>query len=105
MINLYNGAIGFLYMSRYEGFGLPVLEAMQCGVPVICSNAASLPEVAGDAAMLMDPSDDRQFVASLDRLYTEESVRERLLDTGLRQASRFSWEKYANEVVSAYEEM
>lgn len=105
LVDLYNGATGFLYMSKYEGFGLPILEAMQCGTPVVCSNTSSMPEVAGDAAITMDPDDEVEFVKSLMSLYNSRSVRENLRSAGLVQSSRFSWEKYATEVVKAYEEM
>jgi glycosyltransferase involved in cell wall biosynthesis len=105
LADLYNAALGFLYMSKYEGFGLPILEAMQCGTPVICSDAASIPEVAGEAAIMMDASDNIAFISALDLVYKEETVRKRLITAGLEQAARFSWEKYASEVVKAYEEM
>jgi glycosyltransferase involved in cell wall biosynthesis len=105
LVDIYNGSMGFLYMSKYEGFGLPILEAMQCGAPVICSNAASLPEVAGEAAILVDPTDNRSFVEALGSVYESDSVRQRLVAAGVQQASKFSWEKYAGEVVKAYEEM
>jgi glycosyltransferase involved in cell wall biosynthesis len=102
---IYNGAMTFLYMSRYEGFGLPILEAMQCGVPVICSNTSSMPEVAGAAAILVDPLNEVQFKKALREAYDNESLRQRLKNEGLQQAANFSWDKYAAEVIKAYEEM
>jgi len=105
LADIYNGALGFLYMSKYEGFGLPILEAMQSGTPVICSNAASLPEVAGTAAILLDPNDDAGFIQALQQVSESDSVRQSLIEKGLKQAENFSWEKYARDVVSAYEEM
>lgn len=105
LVYLYNGAMAFLYMSRYEGFGLPVLEAMQCGIPVICSNVSSIPEVAGDAAISVDPLDEVQFKKALHEVYDNGSLRQRMKKEGLLQAKKFSWNKYATEVVKAYEEM
>jgi glycosyltransferase involved in cell wall biosynthesis len=105
LVYLYNGAFGFLYMSLYEGFGLPVLEAMQCGAPVICSNASSIPEVAGNAALLVDPVDNSGFCKALQLLYHNDEKRNNMKQEGHRQARKFSWSKYAEEVVKAYEEM
>ena len=102
---LYNGAMGFLYMSHYEGFGLPILEAMQCGTPVICSNTSSMPEVAGNATILCDPLNDEAFCKSLYDVYYDEDLRIRMKRQGLMQAASFSWDKYATEVIKAYEEM
>jgi glycosyltransferase involved in cell wall biosynthesis len=97
--------MAFLYMSHYEGFGLPILEAMQCGVPVICSNTSSMPEVAGDAAIQVDPLNGKAFGKALGEVYNSEEKRIQLKADGLQQAKKFSWMKYANEVVKAYEEM
>ena len=105
LVNIYNGALGFIYMSMYEGFGLPVLEAMQCGIPVICSNAASIPEVAGNAAIMIEPDNSKAFVAALHSVYTDSELRDKMIDSGLQQARKFSWENYAKEIVCAYEEM
>ena len=105
LVNLYNGALAFLYMSHYEGFGLPILEAMQCGVPVICSNTSSMPEVAGDAAVLVDPLDGVSFVKALGEVYTNSNKQAQMKEDGLQQARKFSWAKYAAEVIKAYEEM
>jgi len=105
LVYIYNGAMTFLYMSRYEGFGLPILEAMQCGVPVICSNTSSMPEVAGDAAILVDPLNEVQFRNALREVYDNESLRQKMKHDGLQQAAKFSWNKYAAEVIKAYEEM
>jgi alpha-1,3-rhamnosyl/mannosyltransferase len=92
---LYTGAVGFIYPSLYEGFGLPVLEAMACGCPVICSNAASLPEVAGDAALYIDPSDPDALQLAMDQIISNPDLRQDLRERGLVQASRFSWKNTA----------
>lgn len=105
LVYLNNGAMSFLYMSLYEGFGLPILEAMQCGTPVICSNTSSMPEVAGNAAILVDPLDGFQFRKALHDIYHDSGLREKMKSEGLLQAKKFSWTKYAAEVIKAYEEM
>ena len=99
---LYNGAKAFLYMSKYEGFGLPVLEAMQCGTPVICSNSTSIPEIVGDAALNCDPTDSKTFKTYLEAISTDSNLETRLIESGLRQSLKFSWKKYQNDVVDAY---
>jgi glycosyltransferase involved in cell wall biosynthesis len=92
----------FAFPSLYEGFGLPVLEAMARGVPVACSNASSLPEVAGDAALLFDPRQPSAMAASLERLLGDERERERLRVKGLQWASRFTWERTARATLKSY---
>ncbi|WP_407896859.1 glycosyltransferase family 4 protein [Scytonema sp. NUACC26] len=100
---LYSGALAFTYLSFYEGFGLPPLEAMQCGVPVISSNTSSLPEVVGDAAIMLDPLDTDMLCQSILELYNNSSLRERMSLKSIEQAKRFSWERCARETVKAYE--
>lgn len=99
---LYAAATVFVYPSRYEGFGLPVLEAMACGVPVVTTNAASIPELAGPAAFQLDPSDTRHMAAPIIRLCTEESFRDEMIERGFTQVEKFSWEKTAQETLQAY---
>ena len=91
----YNAATAFVYPSLYEGFGLPPLEAMQCGVPVVTSNAASLPEVVGNAALLVDPMSVEGWSDALVRVATDSALRGDLRERGLRQARQFTWERAA----------
>jgi glycosyltransferase involved in cell wall biosynthesis len=93
---------GFVFPSLYEGFGLPVLEAMARGVPVACSNAASLPEVAGDAALLFDPNDRRALADALQRLLAGGPEIERLRSAGRQRAAQFSWERTARGTLESY---
>jgi glycosyltransferase involved in cell wall biosynthesis len=99
---LYRGAAALVYPSRYEGFGLPLLEAMACGTPVIAANAASIPEVTGDAAILLDPDDERAWVSAIEAVLTVETAT-RLRAAGVRRAERFSWRRTAEATLAAYE--
>jgi alpha-1,3-rhamnosyl/mannosyltransferase len=99
---LYSGATLFVFPSLYEGFGLPVLEAMACGVPVVCSNTSSLPEVAGEAAQLVDPLDVEAWAEAIRRLWEDENLRRELREKGLAQAARFSWGRTALETLGVY---
>lgn len=103
---LYNGAEIFVFPSLYEGFGLPPLEAMSCGTPVICSNVSSLPEVVGnDAAILIDPMDLNGWTESMSKVLNDSSLRSKMIDKGLEQAKLFSWKKTAKETLKIYEEV
>ncbi|RLC64064.1 MAG: glycosyltransferase family 1 protein, partial [Chloroflexi bacterium] len=101
----YRGAVAFVFPSRYEGFGLPPLEALACGTPVVGSAAASLPEVVGDAGVLLPPDDAEGMAEALIQLATDEVFRARLSRRALAQAARFSWERTARETLSAYREV
>jgi glycosyltransferase involved in cell wall biosynthesis len=100
---LISGARLFVFPSLYEGFGLPVLEAMACGTPVVCSNVSSLPEVAGDAAVLVDPLDVEGLAAAMERVLDDEDLRAELIERGFEQAKRFSWERCARETLDVLE--
>jgi glycosyltransferase involved in cell wall biosynthesis len=95
---LYNGADLFVYPSLYEGFGIPVVEAMACGCPVITSNCSSLPEVAGDAAILVDPRDSSAIASAIWQALSDEKSRDVLRSKGIEQAKKFTWEKTVQEV-------
>jgi glycosyltransferase involved in cell wall biosynthesis len=97
---LYSGASLFIYPSLYEGFGLPVLEAMACGTPVITSRTTSLPEVAGDAALLIDPLNAVEIARSLSLVLCDPGQAERMSAAGIRRAGKFSWRKGAENVLS-----
>jgi glycosyltransferase involved in cell wall biosynthesis len=96
---LYNLACTFVYPSLYEGFGLPVLEAMQCGCPVVASNTTSIPEVAGDAGVLVDPLDVKALAQAIYQTVTDEERRRRLIASGLQQAKKFSWDRCAKTML------
>jgi glycosyltransferase involved in cell wall biosynthesis len=102
---LLSGALAFVFPSLYEGFGLPLLEAMACGTPVICSNAASLPEVAGDAALMVDPTDPEALTGALARLVTDDGLRRELVARGFRQMQQFSWRRCAQETMRVLQEV
>ena len=100
--SIYAGAHAFVFPSLYEGFGLPVLEAMASGIPALTSNRSSLPEVAGDSALLVDPEDVNALTVGLERLLTDVEWRALAVERGLRQASLFSWERCVDETVAVY---
>ena len=96
---LYRNSSFFVYPSLLEGFGLPPLEAMSCGCPVISSNSSSIPEVTGDAALLINPSSEEEISKAMERLYFSHDLRMELSKRGLRQAAKFSWEKTAGIII------
>ncbi len=100
---LYHGARAVLYLSLYEGFGIPSLEAMTCGVPVITSNTTSMPEIVGDAALMIDPTDEKAFEVALIGLLNDENLRKELIKRGLERAKSFSWKKTAENTLKIYE--
>jgi len=102
---LYNGAEVLVYPALAEGFGLPVLEAMACGIPVITSNTTSLPEVAGNAAILVNPYSYEELGESLNRLLSNQGLRKELSAKGLERARKFRWEKAAEKTIQLYREI
>ena len=99
---LYSGAALFVYPSLYEGFGLPILEAMSCGAPVVTSNASSMPEVAGDAALLVDPLNAEELAFGIETVLEKESLRVEMRKKGLSRAASFSWDRCAKETIEVY---
>lgn len=105
LIQFYRQAALFVFPSRYEGFGFPVLEAMACGCPVISSNASSLPEVAGDAAILLEPDDMTGFSRKMERVLSNGRLRRDLSEKGVARAAQFIWDRTARETVAVYEKV
>jgi len=103
--SIYNSADFFVFPSFYEGFGLPVLEAMHCGCPVITSNTSSLSEIAADAALLVDPYDTDMLADAMRELAGNKALMNDLADKGIERAKMFSWEKCARETLSVYREL
>lgn len=98
----YNGAMLYIYPSLRESFGLPILEAMSCGVPVITSNTSAMPEIAGDAALLSDPHDYRDIAAAISRMLSDRDLRESCKRKGITRAAQFSWANSAKELITLY---
>ena len=101
---LLSGAAAFVFPSLYEGFGLPVLEAMACGTPVICSDVSSLPEVAGEAAVQVDPLDVEALAEAMHRVISDAELRATLVERGCEQVQRFSWQRCASQVLQVLED-
>ena len=97
---LYSGAEWFVYTSQYEGFGLPPLEAMQCGCPVITSNTSSLPEVVGDAGIMIDWDNDEQHIAAYEKYYFDDKYRNDMAKSGLKHAKDFSWKHTVDIIIN-----
>ena len=105
LLSLYNAAEMLTHPAFYEGFGLPPLEAMSCGLPAIVSNVASLPEVVGDAALLIDPYDADELAVAMWRVLTDQRLNHEMRSKGLRQAERFSWRRAAEETLEIYHQV
>ena len=103
LIDEYFAADVFVYPSIYEGFGLPIVEAMACGTPVVTSTGGSLPEVAGDGAVVVDPFSVTEIANGIERIADDAALREQLRDRGRRRAATFTWEAAADQLVAAYE--
>ena len=102
LASVYSNAMMFVYPSMYEGFGLPILEAMKCGVPIVASNTSSIPEVVGDAGILVDPNNQIELASAILSVYENNTLREELTSKSLEQANSFSWSKCCEETVSSY---
>ena len=99
---LYSGADCFLMPSLYEGFGIPVLEAMACGAPVVCSKVSSLPEVAGEAARFIEPLTAEGLADAVRQVLSHPKMADKMLSDGMRQAGRYRWQRAADETVQVY---
>ena len=97
---LYEGAAALMFPSLFEGFGIPLLEAMWCDCPIVCSNTTSLPEIAGDAALLVDPRSPEDLALAMSRVLTDAATRQALIERGRRQVKGFSWQEFTLPVVS-----
>jgi glycosyltransferase involved in cell wall biosynthesis len=102
---LYQNCVGKLYPSLYEGFGLPVLEAMSLGAPTIASKVTSIPEIVGDAALMVDPLSEEEICAAMIQLGSNAELRARLRHDGLRQAAKFSWTAGARMILECYRDV
>jgi len=100
---MYTLATVFVFPSLYEGFGIPPLEAMACGCPVVSSNVASLPEVVGDAGILIEPKNARKIADSVVSLIENDQIRNMLIERGLRRVEKFTWQKSAEAALAAFE--
>ena len=104
-IALYKGAELFVFPSLYEGFGMPVLEAMASGTPVITSNVSSLPEVAGDAAILVNPYDVKEISKAMKNIIENEELKKKMIRKGLDQVKKFTWEESVKKLEKIYSEL
>lgn len=95
----------FVFPSLYEGFGMPVLEAMAAGVPVVTSNVSSLPEVAGDAAILVDPLSEDEILEAYKKILSDKQLQREMIEKGLEQAKKFQWKKSVEVLEKVYEKM
>jgi len=105
LVFLYRGADAFVFPSSCESFGIPVLEAMACGVPVVASNRSSVPEIVGDAGLIVDPDDANQFANAIESVLFDNELRTSLINKGFARAKQFSWERTAREMCKIYEEL
>jgi glycosyltransferase involved in cell wall biosynthesis len=99
---LYHNATALLFPSLYEGFGLPIIEAMDCGTPVLTSNTGAMAEVAADAAVLVNPTDADDIASAIERISTDETLRKELVDTGKQRVADFTWASAAKEMIAIY---
>jgi glycosyltransferase involved in cell wall biosynthesis len=102
---LYSSAEALIYPTLYEGFGLPILEAMASGTPVITSNVSSMPEIAGDAAIVVNPASEEEIKKSIKKVLDDKEMQKELVTKGLKRAKEFTWEKAANETMKVYQKL
>ena len=102
LVPLYSACQCFVFPSLYEGFGLPIVEAMQCGAPVITSNMSSCPEIAGDAAIFVDPNNVQEITDAIDQLCRNDNLRRELIQKGFERVKLFSWDRLAQEMKNIY---
>lgn len=102
IVALYSSCHAFIFPSLYEGFGLPIVEAMQCGAPVVTSNVSSCPEVSGDAAILVNPNETGEISEAINQVCQNNSLRKSLIEKGFERAKLFSWDRYASEMKKIY---
>lgn len=102
LVGIYNGASAFAFLSLYEGFGLPLIEAMACGTPVIAANSSCLPEIVGEAGFIVEPYDVLKIAEYLETLIVNKSLRNEIIQKGFEQAEKFSWEKAAEETLEVF---
>ena len=102
LVEIYNKALIFVFLSVYEGFGFPPLESMTCGTPVIASNRSSIPEITGDATLLVDPLNIEEITGALTRILSDDKLRKDLIDKGYKQVEKFSWQNCAREHSEVY---
>jgi len=100
-----NAASLFVFPSLYEGFGIPLLEAMACGTPILASNVSSIPEVVGSAALLFDPYNINEMASVIDRVLTDKDLRQKLIQRGFEQIKKYSWKNTAKEILGVFEEV
>jgi glycosyltransferase involved in cell wall biosynthesis len=98
LVDIVAASTAMIYVSSFEGFGVPVIEAMQCGVPVITSNVTAMPEVSGGAALLVDPFDIKAISTAMERIYTDVDLREKLSSAGIEQSKKFNWDEAADQL-------
>ena len=105
LCSLYNLASVLVYPSLYEGFGLPPVEAMACGAPVVAGNNSSLPEAVGDAGILLDPQNQQELIYNIDRVLTDEKFKNHFITKGFSHIKKFSWQNYADQLYQTYLEL